>query len=159
MLSPVVELLNIAENVYVERMVNKMMNIRAIGNKEQFISNDRLMGRSMIMLSTIGFGTIGMFSKFAYASGIDAPLLLALRFLVAAVALWFYFLVFNRDGIRISQKRACHLRGAWACGLRHILDSALQSVRDDTGFDCQPALFQLSGLRVNTRLDSYKRAT
>jgi drug/metabolite transporter (DMT)-like permease len=103
-LSPVVESFHIAQNVYVERMVNKMMNIRAIGNKEQFISNDRLMGRSMIMLSTIGFGTIGMFSKFAYASGIDAPLLLALRFLVAAVALWFYFLIFNREGIRISRK-------------------------------------------------------
>jgi len=103
-LSPVVELPDIAENIYVERMVNKMMNIRAIGNKEQFISNDRLMGRSMIVLSTIGFGTIGVFSKLAYASGIDAPLLLALRFLVAAVALWFYFLVFNRAGIRISRK-------------------------------------------------------
>lgn len=85
-------------------MVKKMMNIRAIGNKEQFRSNDRLVGRSMIVLSTIGFGTIGTFSKFAYASGMDASLLLALRFLVAAVALWFYFLVFNRDGIRISRK-------------------------------------------------------
>lgn len=81
-----------------------MMNIRAIGNKEKLISNDRVIGRSMIVLSTIGFGTIGMFSKFAYASGIDAPLLLALRFLVASVALWLYFLVFNRDGIRISRK-------------------------------------------------------
>jgi Permeases of the drug/metabolite transporter (DMT) superfamily len=81
-----------------------MMNIRAIGNKEKPISKDRVIGRSMIVLSTIGFGTIGMFSKFAYASGIDAPLLLALRFLVAAVALWLYFLVFNRDGIRISRK-------------------------------------------------------
>jgi drug/metabolite transporter (DMT)-like permease len=45
-----------------------------------------------------------MFSKFAYSSGIDAPLLLALRFLVAAVALWLYFLIFDRDGIRISRK-------------------------------------------------------
>jgi drug/metabolite transporter (DMT)-like permease len=81
-----------------------MMNIRAIGNKEKLISNDRVIGRSMIVLSTIGFGTIGMFSKFAYASGIDAPLLLALRFFVAAVALWLYFLIFNRAGIRISRK-------------------------------------------------------
>lgn len=81
-----------------------MMNIRAVRNKEQFPSNDRLVGRIMIVLSTIGFGAIGTFSKFAYASGIDAPLLLALRFLVAAVALWSYFLLFNRDGIRISRK-------------------------------------------------------
>ena len=103
-LSPVVELFDIAENVYVESVVNEMMNIRAIVNKEQFISNDRLMGRIMIMLSAIGFGTIGTFSKFAYASGIDTSLLLALRFFVAAVALWFYFLIFNRDGIRISRK-------------------------------------------------------
>jgi drug/metabolite transporter (DMT)-like permease len=81
-----------------------MMNIRAIGNKGKLLSNDRVIGRSMIVLSTIGFGTIGMFSKFAYASGIDASLLLALRFLVASVALWLYFLVFNRDGIRVSRK-------------------------------------------------------
>lgn len=104
MLSPVVESFDITENIYVKRMVNKMMNISAIGNKEQFLSNDRLRGRAMIVLSTIGFGTIGMFSKFAFASGIDASLLLELRFLVAAVALWFYFLIFNRSGIRISRK-------------------------------------------------------
>lgn len=104
MLSPVVESFDIAENIYVESVVNEMMNIRAIGNKETLLSKNRLMGRILIVLSTIGFGTIGTFSKFAYASGIDAPLLLALRFLVAAIVLWSYFLLFNRDGIRVSRK-------------------------------------------------------
>jgi len=57
-----------------------------------------------VLLSAIGFGTIGASSKLAYAQGIDAGLLLALRFAVAAIALWAYFLIFNRDSIRIARK-------------------------------------------------------
>ena len=64
----------------------------------------RLIGRAQVLLSTVGFGTIGASSKMAYASGMDASVLLALRFLVAAAALWAYFLVFNRDGIRVKKK-------------------------------------------------------
>ena len=97
-------MLNITDNIHIERMVMNMMNIRAIGNKMGIGSNDQTMGRAMILLSTVGFGTIGAFSKFAYASGVDASLLLALRFLVAAVALWLWFLISNRDAIRIGRK-------------------------------------------------------
>lgn len=81
-----------------------MTIIGAVENVKAVISNDRSVGRAMVLLSTIGFGTIGTFSKLAYASGVDSTLLLALRFLVAGVALWFYFLIFNRDAIRIGRK-------------------------------------------------------
>jgi drug/metabolite transporter (DMT)-like permease len=64
----------------------------------------RWVGRAQVLLSTIGFGTIGVFAKFAYASGVDAPLLLALRFLVAGAALWVFFLLFRRNVIRIGRK-------------------------------------------------------
>jgi drug/metabolite transporter (DMT)-like permease len=57
-----------------------------------------------VLLSAAGFGTIGFFSKTAFHLGIDSTQLLALRFLVAATALWAYFLVFNRDAIRIGRK-------------------------------------------------------
>jgi drug/metabolite transporter (DMT)-like permease len=66
--------------------------------------NPSLMGRLQVLLSAVGFGTIGFFSKTAYHLGIDTPKLLALRFLVASAALWAYFLVFNRGGIRIGRK-------------------------------------------------------
>jgi drug/metabolite transporter (DMT)-like permease len=65
---------------------------------------ERWLGRAQVLLSTVGFGTIGMFAKFAYEAGVDAPLLLALRFLVASSALWIFFLLFNRDAIRIRRK-------------------------------------------------------
>lgn len=64
----------------------------------------RLIGRLQVLLSAAGFGTIGFFSKTAFHLGIDSTQLLALRFLVAAAALWAYFLVFNRDAIRIGRK-------------------------------------------------------
>ncbi|HWO01441.1 MAG TPA: DMT family transporter, partial [Blastocatellia bacterium] len=66
--------------------------------------SERWVGRAQILLSTVGFGTIGIFAKVAYAGGVGAPLLLALRFLVACAALWAFFLLFNRDAIRIGRK-------------------------------------------------------
>jgi drug/metabolite transporter (DMT)-like permease len=66
--------------------------------------NSRLTGRLQVLLSAVGFGTIGVFAKTAYKSGVGAPQLLALRFLVAASALWAFFLIFNRSAIRIGRK-------------------------------------------------------
>lgn len=83
------------------------MSARVINKSSAFKSkqsNSRLIGRTQALVSTIGFGTIAMFAKFAYSEGIDSAMLLKLRFLVAAVAFWAYFLIFNRDAIRISRK-------------------------------------------------------
>jgi drug/metabolite transporter (DMT)-like permease len=65
---------------------------------------ERGVGRAQVMLSAVGFGTIGIFAKFAYRAGVDAPLLLSLRFLVAGVALWIFFLMFRRNVIHIGLK-------------------------------------------------------
>ena len=43
-------------------------------------------------------------AKGAYAYGIDAPMLLALRFLVAAIALWAILSRLNRQASRVSLK-------------------------------------------------------
>jgi drug/metabolite transporter (DMT)-like permease len=80
------------------------------------LSDERFVGRAQVLLSAVGFGTIGAASKLAYASGIDAALLLALRFLVAAIALWAYFLIFNRDAIRIGRKELATCAGLGLAG-------------------------------------------
>lgn len=67
-------------------------------------SNARFIGRAQAIVSAIGFGAIATFAKFAYSEGIDSLMLLALRFLVAAAALWAYFLIFDRAAIRIGRK-------------------------------------------------------
>jgi drug/metabolite transporter (DMT)-like permease len=105
--SPVVAPYGLIENYFMERRVDFVRTsavagrLRSVASK---LSNDRLIGRAQVILSAIGFGTIGASSKLAYASGIDAGALLALRFIVAAVALWAYFLIFNRKGIRVARK-------------------------------------------------------
>jgi drug/metabolite transporter (DMT)-like permease len=68
------------------------------------ILSPKITGRLQIMLSAAGFGMMGLFAKTAYQSGIETTELLALRFLVAAAALWVYFLGFNRSAIRIGRR-------------------------------------------------------
>ncbi len=78
-----------------------------INRSRAFQSNrwdSRFTGRAYALVSTIGFGAISTFAKFAYSEGIDSATLLAMRFLVAAIALWAYFLIFNRSAIRIGRK-------------------------------------------------------
>lgn len=41
----------------------------------------------LVLLSAVGFGSIGLFAKFAYASGISPTMLLTLRFTLAALLL------------------------------------------------------------------------
>ena len=85
------------------------MSARAIINKSRAFqfnrADSRFTGRAYALASTVGFGAISTFAKFAYSEGIDSATLLALRFLVAAIALWAYFLIFNRSAIRISRKQ------------------------------------------------------
>ncbi len=81
-----------------ETILNKTENILSLG------SNERFVGRAQVLLSALSFGAISTFAKFAYAEGVHAPMLLALRFLVAAIALWTYFSIFKRDVVRIGRK-------------------------------------------------------
>lgn len=82
--------------------------LNPINSKRGWIGRPRVgergVGRAQVLLSAVGFGTIGIFAKVAYGAGVDAPLLLSLRFLVAGAALWIFFLLFNRNVIRIGLK-------------------------------------------------------
>jgi len=83
------------------------MNIITIGKTNNSLSarlTPRVIGTMQVLLSTFCFGAIGTFAKLAYASGVDSPSLLALRFAVAAAVLWLYFLISNRSLIRIGRK-------------------------------------------------------
>ena len=84
------------------------MSVRAINISRAFQfkrADSRFTGRAYALASTVGFGAISTFAKFAYNEGIDSVTLLALRFLVAAIALWAYFLIFDRGAIRISRRQ------------------------------------------------------
>lgn len=67
-----------------------------------------------MLLSALGFGSLAVFARFGHDAGLDTSSLLAFRFLVAAAGLWTYFLIFNRDMIRISRS---HLAVCAALGL------------------------------------------
>ncbi|HKG23184.1 MAG TPA: DMT family transporter [Blastocatellia bacterium] len=83
------------------------MNVTIIGKRNESSAarlSPRAVGTAQVLLSTFCFGAIGTFAKLAYASGLDSPTLLALRFAVAAAVLWLYFTVSNRGVIRIGRK-------------------------------------------------------
>ncbi len=67
-------------------------------------SNRKLLGRLQVAVSAIGFGTLGLFARLGQHEGLDAASLLTLRFLVAALALWGYFSLFDRPSLRITRK-------------------------------------------------------
>jgi drug/metabolite transporter (DMT)-like permease len=90
--------------------------ITAISGAVSKLSNERFVGRAQVLLSALCFGTIGVSSKIAYASGIDSARLLSLRFLVAAIALWAYFLIFNREALRAGLKEMAICAGLGLAG-------------------------------------------
>lgn len=76
----------------------------------------RFIGAAQVLLSTFCFGAIGTFAKLAYATGLDSSLLLTLRFLVAALVMWSYYLLFNRDAVRIGRKELLICAGLGLAG-------------------------------------------
>jgi len=86
-------------------MVMKMTVIEKEKTQLSSASNRRLVGRAQVLLSALGFGSLAVFARFGHDYGLSTPALLAFRFLVAATALWAFFLVFDREGIRVSRKQ------------------------------------------------------
>ncbi len=76
----------------------------------------RFIGTAQVLLSTFCFGAIGTFAKLAYATGLDSSLLLTLRFLVAALVMWTYYLLFNRDAVRIGKRELMVCAGLGLAG-------------------------------------------
>lgn len=50
--------------------------------------NDESVGLTLVVVSAIGFGTLGIFGKLAAAEGLSIPTLLALRFTLATIVFW-----------------------------------------------------------------------
>ncbi|MGZ3742623.1 MAG: EamA family transporter, partial [Pseudobdellovibrionaceae bacterium] len=54
-----------------------------------------------IALGSLGFAFLGIFGKWAFASGLSVGILLTYRFIIAAALLWIGLLIFNRNKIYI----------------------------------------------------------
>ncbi|MCY6483067.1 DMT family transporter [Clostridium aestuarii] len=57
------------------------------------MNRDKFIGTLLIIISAMTFGSLPLFSKFAYAQGISVSTLLFLRFFTASLILWSYVLV------------------------------------------------------------------
>ncbi len=64
-----------------------------------------LTGIIEITLGSLGFGFLGIFGKWAFASGLAVGELLTYRFIVAALVLWIALFIFQRDKIRLSRSQ------------------------------------------------------
>ena len=66
------------------------------------MNRKQLVGIFEITLGSLGFGFLGIFGKWAFASGLGVGELLTYRFIVAAVLLWLGLFVISRDKISIQ---------------------------------------------------------
>jgi drug/metabolite transporter (DMT)-like permease len=69
-------------------------------------------GVILVATSATGFSTLGILGKFAYASGLNLPSILAFRFLGTAVVLWAWLLLRDRWQIPLDQALKATLLGA-----------------------------------------------
>jgi DME family drug/metabolite transporter len=63
------------------------------------VNRKQLAGIIEITLGSLGFGFLGIFGKWAFASGLGVGELLTYRFIIAARVLWVGLLIFSRDKI------------------------------------------------------------
>ncbi len=68
---------------------------------------DQTVGSLFVLLSTFGFGTLAIFTQFAYAAGLNVTTMLAIRFAFAALFAWPVLIV--RRQWRVSWRRALTL--------------------------------------------------
>lgn len=73
------------------------------------------MGHMATAISAAGFGTLGIFAKFAYADGGNTVTVLAIRFLVAAVLFWLWLWLKGIDP-RVSRRELIFLLGLGGIG-------------------------------------------
>lgn len=59
----------------------------------------------MVLVSATGFGTLAIFAKLGYASGLGTEQLLAFRFLLAAIGMWVLAMVFGQSPLRLARKQ------------------------------------------------------
>ncbi|MGZ3746189.1 MAG: DMT family transporter [Pseudobdellovibrionaceae bacterium] len=69
------------------------------------MNRKQLIGIFEIALGSLGFAFLGIFGKWAFASGLSVGTLLTYRFIIAAALLWIGLLIFNRNKIYISRSQ------------------------------------------------------
>lgn len=67
------------------------------------MNRQQLIGIFEITLGSLGFGFLGIFGKWAFASGLTVGELLTYRFILAALLLWLGLLIFNRKLIQLPR--------------------------------------------------------
>lgn len=80
------------------------------------IASDALVGGALVVASASAFGAMAIMARIAFASGVDTPTLLALRFSIAAVAI---FVIARVRGVPLPRGQllvACALLGALGYG-------------------------------------------
>jgi hypothetical protein len=77
-------------------------------------ARDKLAGVLLIALSASAFGAMAIFARFAYAAGADVYGLLAVRFLLAAIAMGF---VMRARGSACRRGVACWRWRRWAASV------------------------------------------
>ncbi|MBU0491118.1 MAG: DMT family transporter [Chloroflexi bacterium] len=94
------------------------MNATDASNKPRPVNRRRqFVGGSLAVLSALGYSTLAIFAKGAYAGGLEVLDALSLRFLVATVILWAYAL-WRRDRLSLlPSRRHLLLLAAWGAGI------------------------------------------
>jgi len=63
----------------------------------------------MVLVSAIAFGTLSIFAKLAYSTGLGTEQLLAFRFVLAAIGMWVLALVVGQNPLRLQRRQAAGL--------------------------------------------------
>lgn len=66
---------------------------------------EKIIGRIEASLTAISFGFLGVFGKWAFATGFSVGELMTYRFLMAAVILWTFTLLFKRHLVKLPLKQ------------------------------------------------------
>lgn len=69
------------------------------------MKQNHIIGSIEIALGSLGFGFLGIFGKWAFASGLAVGELLTYRFIIAALLLWLGLFLFNRKKIVLPRRQ------------------------------------------------------
>ncbi|WP_373998195.1 DMT family transporter [Bdellovibrio bacteriovorus] len=67
--------------------------------------NPRLRGTIEISIASVGFGFLGIFGKWAFASGLSVGEFLSYRFTLAALLIWIFLLLFKPQWIKLTRRQ------------------------------------------------------
>ncbi|KHD89171.1 MAG: transmembrane protein [Bdellovibrio sp. ArHS] len=67
--------------------------------------NPRLRGTIEISIASVGFGFLGIFAKWAFASGLSVGQFLSYRFTLAALLIWIFLLLFKPQWIKLNRRQ------------------------------------------------------